>query len=270
MRNRASGTSALLHTDLSVRSGLACVAMLVAAVLLLSACISTQSSDDAPVEDSDVAQEIRVDDETTDDTADGAADDADPASDDASETDDESTDQTGVADDVVSVKIAVRTALTGAVATQGQEVLNSVQLAVDQWNETHGGEFIVEVVPFDDEGDPDTGVEASEAICDDDQIIGVVGSFQSEVGLPSSAVLNDCGLVYVAPGETNPDLTDRGLDGVNRISPRDDDQGPALAIYAVEHMGAERFFIIDDQSAGGSGLAEAFVERAYSLGLDTE
>lgn len=35
-------------------------------------------------------------------------------------------------------------------------------------------------------------------------------------------------------------------------------------------MGVEKAFVLDDQSAGGQGLADAFVEKAAELGMETD
>ncbi len=46
----------------------------------------------------------------------------------------------------------------------------------------------------------------------------------------------------VSPANTATDVTDRGLKTVNRICARDDFQGPAGAKFAVEKLGAKKFY----------------------------
>jgi branched-chain amino acid transport system substrate-binding protein len=170
-----------------------------------------------------------------------------------------------------TVKLGVRTALSGSVAKPGNEVLQSVQLAAEQWNARGGvAGMRVEVVGVDDASNPGQASTVSQQLCADSDVIGAVGSFQSATGIPSSEVLNKCSLAYIAPGETNPKLTDRGLDNVNRVCPRDDDQGPAVAIYAREVLQANKVFVFDDQSTGGKGLADQFEKQATQLGMTTQ
>jgi branched-chain amino acid transport system substrate-binding protein len=170
-----------------------------------------------------------------------------------------------------AVKLGVRTALSGSVAKPGNEVLQSVQLAAEQWNARGGvAGMRVEVVGADDASNPAQASTVSQQLCADGDVIGVVGSFQSATGIPSSEVLNKCSLAYIAPGETNPKLTDRGLDNVNRVCPRDDDQGPAVAIYARDVLQANKVFVLDDQSTGGKGLADQFEKQATQLGMTTQ
>jgi branched-chain amino acid transport system substrate-binding protein len=168
-------------------------------------------------------------------------------------------------------KLGVRTALTGPVAKQGQEVLHSVELAVDEWNAKGGvAGMKIEIVGVDDASNPGQAATVAEKLCSDNDVMGVVGSFQSATGIPASEVLAKCNLAYVAPGETNPQLTDRGLNNVNRVCPRDDDQGPAVAMYAQEALGAKKVFVLDDQSTGGKGGADEFDKKAKALGIQTQ
>jgi len=170
-----------------------------------------------------------------------------------------------------TIKLGVRTALSGSVAKPGNEVLRSVELAVEQWNARGGvAGMRIEVVGVDDASNPAQASTVSERLCADSDVMGVVGSFQSAAGIPSSEVLNKCGLAYVASGETNPRLTERGLNTVNRVCPRDDDQGPALAIYAKEVLEAKKIFILDDQSTGGKGQVDEFEKKARELGIQTQ
>lgn len=167
-----------------------------------------------------------------------------------------------------TIKIGVRTALTGSVAKPGNEVLHSVELAVDEWNGKGGAAGMhVEVLPVDDASNPAQAATVSEKLCSDADVMGVVGSFQSATGIPSTEVLNKCNLGYVTPGETNPKVTDRGLNNVNRVCPRDDDQAPAVAIYANEVLKAKKIFALDDQSTGGKGGADEFEKKARALNM---
>jgi branched-chain amino acid transport system substrate-binding protein len=170
-----------------------------------------------------------------------------------------------------AIKLGVRTALSGSVAKQGQEVLHSVELAVEEWNAKGGIDGAkIEVMSVDDASNPSQSSTVSEKLCADGDVLGVVGSFQSAAGIPSSEVLAKCNLAYVAAGETNPQLTDRNLANVNRVCPRDDDQGPALAMYAKDTMGVKKLFGLDDQSTGGKGAADEFEKKAKSLGMEIQ
>jgi branched-chain amino acid transport system substrate-binding protein len=67
---------------------------------------------------------------------------------------------------------------------------------------------------------------------------------------------------------TADDLTLQGYDNVFRVVLRDSDQGPAGAIFAKEKLGARRVAVLDDKTAYGKGLAEAYKNKAVELGMD--
>jgi branched-chain amino acid transport system substrate-binding protein len=165
------------------------------------------------------------------------------------------------------VKIAVGAPLTGSLAKQGQEVANAVKLAADEWNQRGGvlGKKI-EVVEADDQGNPQIGVAAAEKVAADPAVLGVVYGITSVTCIPSSDVFEKASLVMVSPGCTNPKVTDRRLKVVNRVCARDDAQGPAGAIFAVQDLKARKIAIIDDGTTGPRGAADEVEKRAKALG----
>ena len=64
-----------------------------------------------------------------------------------------------------TIKLGVRTALSGSVAKPGNEVLNSGQLAVDEWNAKGGaGGMKIEVLSVDDASNPGQSATVSEKL----------------------------------------------------------------------------------------------------------
>lgn len=165
------------------------------------------------------------------------------------------------------IKIATQTPLSGGSATLGESIKLGAQLALEeqQANFEKLG-FKLELVPYDDQGDPKKGVANAQLIGADKQIFGVVGHLNSGVAIPSSEIYEKYSIPMVSPANTATDVTDRGLKTVNRICARDDFQGPAGAKFAVEKLGAKKIFIIQDKTAYGTGLAEAFKKGAEELG----
>lgn len=165
------------------------------------------------------------------------------------------------------IKIATQTPLSGGSATLGESIKLGAQLALEeqQANFEKLG-FKLELVPYDDQGDPKKGVANAQLIGADKQVFGVVGHLNSGVAIPSSEIYEKYSIPMVSPANTATDVTDRGLKTVNRICARDDFQGPAGAKFAVEKLGAKKIFIIQDKTAYGTGLAEAFKKGAEELG----
>jgi branched-chain amino acid transport system substrate-binding protein len=165
------------------------------------------------------------------------------------------------------VKIAAGVPLTGPLAKQGQEVANAVKLAADEWNKKGGvlGKKI-EVLEADDQGNPQIGVSAAEKVAADAAVLGAVWGITSVTCIPVSEVLDRVNLVMVSPGCTNPKVTDRGLKNVNRTCARDDAQGPAGAMFAVQDLKAKKIAIFDDGTTGPKGVADEVEKKAKALG----
>jgi branched-chain amino acid transport system substrate-binding protein len=165
------------------------------------------------------------------------------------------------------IKIATQSPLSGGQGALGDQIKLGAELAVEEAKARFRAlGFTLELAPFDDQANPDTGVANANRIINDPAILGVVGHLNSGVAIPSSEVYARVNLVMVSPANTNPRVTERGLANVNRICGRDDIQGPAGAEYAFRDLKAASVFVLHDKTAYGQGLAEAFNKRFIELG----
>ena len=100
----------------------------------------------------------------------------------------------------------------------GSDIKAGTQLGIEQLSEplTKMG-FKIELAPFDDQGNPDTGVANAKAIVSDPAVLGVVGHYNSGVQIPSSEEYHAANLCNVSPANTNPKVTERGYLEVNRV-----------------------------------------------------
>mgnify|MGYP000122185610 CR=1 FL=1 len=168
-----------------------------------------------------------------------------------------------------TIKIATASPLSGAQAQLGEMVKLGAQIAVEESApafEKMG--FKLELIPQDDQASPDVGVAVAKRLANDPEVLGVVGHFNSGVAIPASEVYKDYDLVMVSPANTNPRVTERRYANVNRVCGRDDVQGPVGAEFAVRELGAKTIFVINDKTAYGQGVADAFRNRARELGAN--
>jgi branched-chain amino acid transport system substrate-binding protein len=167
------------------------------------------------------------------------------------------------------IKIAAGAPLTGPLAKQGQEVANAVKLAVEQWNEKGGvlGKKI-EVMEADDQGNPQVGVAAAEKVAADPAVMGAIWGITSVTCIPVSEILEKDSVAMISPGCTNPKVTDRGLKSVNRLCARDDLQGPAGILFAVDELKAKKVAVFDDGTTGPRGVADEVEKKGKALGID--
>lgn len=166
------------------------------------------------------------------------------------------------------IKIAAGAPLTGALAKPGQEVVNAVQLAADEWNAKGGVLGMkIEVVAADDQGNPQIGVAAGEKVAADATIMGAVWGITSSTCIPVSEILEKVNMAIITPGCSNPKVTDRGLKVMHRLCARDDFQGPAGIIFAVNDMKAKKIAIFDDGTTGPRGAADEAEKQAKAMGV---
>ncbi|MCL2025046.1 MAG: branched-chain amino acid ABC transporter substrate-binding protein [Coriobacteriia bacterium] len=169
--------------------------------------------------------------------------------------------------DETRVVIGFAGPLTGDNALYGTSMLDAVHIAIDELNassEARQKGIVFSVRAEDDAGDPKQAVNVANTLVADQNVIAVVGHFNSGASIPASAVYEEYDLSMVTVS-TNPQLTDSGLSVVNRITARDDSQGPFAAEIADEE-GFERVAVLDDSTPYGQGLAAEFVKAFEELG----
>ena len=173
----------------------------------------------------------------------------------------------GAAEAQQVIKIAAGAPLTGPLAKQGQEVSNAVKLAVEEWNKKGGVLGMkIEVLDADDQGNPQVGSAAGDKVAADPAVIGAVWGITSVTCLPVSEILERQNIVMITPGCSNPRVTDRGLKIMHRLCARDDFQGPAGIIFAVNDMKAKKIAIFDDGTTGPRGAADEAEKQAKLMG----
>jgi branched-chain amino acid transport system substrate-binding protein len=172
------------------------------------------------------------------------------------------------AEEVVTVKIAHAGPLTGGIAHQGKDDENGVHLAIDEANAKKlriGGKLVrFEMQSEDDQGDPKIGTIVAQKLVDA-KVAAVIGHLNSGVSIPASEIYDKAGIPMISGSATNPALTERGLKTVFRTIGRDDQQGPAIALYIVNELKATKVALADDKTAYGEGLTsevEKFLKAA--------
>ena len=121
-----------------------------------------------------------------------------------------------------------------------------------------------ELVAEDDQADPKTGTIVAQRLVDAG-IRGMVGHFNSGVTIPASRIYHDAGIPQLSVS-TNPKYTRQGYATAFRLMADDDKQGAALGEYAVRRLGLKRLAVVDDRTAYGQGLADAFAAAAKAPG----
>lgn len=171
-----------------------------------------------------------------------------------------------VAETLPVIKIASATPLSGSQSALGESIKNGIEMALmERIDEFKTMGFDLQFAPQDDQADPKVGVSVAQRMIEDQDILAVVGHYNSGVAIPSSEVYALGGLPMISPANTATEVTDRGLDIVSRICARDDAQGPAGADF-IYSKGLTTVFIINDKTTYGQGVSEEFKKRFEALG----
>ncbi|KKB63669.1 amino acid ABC transporter substrate-binding protein [Robbsia andropogonis] len=161
------------------------------------------------------------------------------------------------------IKIGYAGPLTGAVARVGKDLENGAQLAIDEENarkpvvDGKAVRFVLDVQ--DDQADPRVAIQVAQKLVDSG-VVGVIGHYNSGCSIPASAVYHNANMAMITPGSTNPALTMQGFANVFRTMGNDGVGGVIAGRFAVEQLKANRIGVIDDRTAFGQGLADAFVK----------
>ena len=167
------------------------------------------------------------------------------------------------------VKIGFASPLTGPQANYGKDNQNGAQMAIDDLNATQGLTIGGKPVKFqlqaeDDQAEPKQGPLIAQKLADA-KVAGVVGHFNSGVTIPASRVYNEAGIPELSVS-TNVKYTHQGFKTAFRLMADDNKQGTLLGEFAVQALKFKRLAVIDDATAYGQGLADAFEAAVKAMG----
>ena len=174
----------------------------------------------------------------------------------------------GSANAATVVKLATISPLSGSSSNLGLQIKNGAQLAVNEMKaEFAKAGMTLSLVAYDDQADPATGTAAARRVVADRSVLGVVGTLNSGVAIPASAVLAPSHVTMVSPANTNEKVTDRGLANMNRVCARDDAQGPAGGDFVVNTLKAKKVYVLNDKTPYGQGLADQAEKAMKAKGV---
>jgi len=158
--------------------------------------------------------------------------------------------------------------LTGDLADFGPPGRKAADLALDQIQsavEEVGAEHTVEVVHEDTQTDAQAGVQAARKLVDAENSTCLAGAWASSVSIPvARSVATRENVLQISPASTSDEISPLEDDGLmNRTSPPDRFQGPALADAMEEALGGAQGKTVNigaRNDAYGTGLSDTFGE----------
>lgn len=156
--------------------------------------------------------------------------------------------------------------ITGPVAFIGEVQLNWFKYALDTFNEDMG--YSIAMVEGDTQFDTAQSATLAAQFLDDTAMVAAVGPAGSDQVDAAGAVFEagDPNFSFISPSSTRSGITAK-YQGMFRTVPTDDDQGPTTAAFLVA-QGAQKVFIVDDQSSYSTGLAASVKENLEAANVE--
>ena len=181
------------------------------------------------------------------------------------------------------IRIGVDLPMTGGQAQSAGLIRDAVVMAIDDINAKGGvAGFTLEAMLTDDGTATAAGYDPAQAatnarrMASDPTVLAAIGPMNSGCGKAMSPILSQANLATITPAATNPDITAPNFAAIYRPNgpavffrtvTTDAYQGPNMANFYVETLKVPNVFILDDSSAYGVGIADAFQKQAEKRGL---
>jgi branched-chain amino acid transport system substrate-binding protein len=162
------------------------------------------------------------------------------------------------------VVLGLSSALSAGYAAYGQDMLNGVTVAVQDFGDLNGWEIAVEGGDDQCEGAP--GVTVAEQFSSNPYLLGVVGPMCSGTVVPAMDVYGENHVLMITPSSTAIPVTAAGYQNVFRIVANDDLQAQVAVDYLFNELGMTSLAIVHDQSIYGEGIAQAVHTKFEAAG----
>jgi branched-chain amino acid transport system substrate-binding protein len=174
------------------------------------------------------------------------------------------------------IKIAAAQAISGGVASLGQDQVTAIEVAIEDRGDILG--HPIELTVEDELCNAEGGTTAATNIVADPQILGIIGTSCSGAGVPAAQIMSEAGLVMISGSNTSPSLTalpylsdeeltaqENNQEGYFRTAHNDEFQGAAAGQYAFD-SGAATAATIHDGDPYTEGLVTQFGEFYAAAG----
>jgi branched-chain amino acid transport system substrate-binding protein len=181
------------------------------------------------------------------------------------------------------VRIGISLSFTGADAESAARSKNGAMLAIDDANASGELKGIkIDPLILDDgtatagQYDPAQAATNARKMVSDRSVLAAIGPQMSGAGKAMAPILSQGNLATITPASTNPDLTDPKFAAQYRPAGKaiyfrtvttDAYQGPNMANYMIETLGAKQIYILDDSGAYGVGMADAYQRAVEKKGV---
>lgn len=167
-----------------------------------------------------------------------------------------------------NIKIALVGPFTGNYSAYGTLLLSGATQATLDINAKDGIKGLnIEIVPFDDQCNPDTALKQAELIINSKQYQAVIGHVCSAATLATSNLYARAKILVLTPTATNDKITERKFNTVFRLSGTDQQQSRTAATFIAQTLKSQRVAVVHDQELFSKELADLVSEHLLQLGV---
>ncbi|MDI6895645.1 MAG: ABC transporter substrate-binding protein [Bacillota bacterium] len=165
------------------------------------------------------------------------------------------------------IKIGVIAPLTGTCAKPGTSMKEGVELAVEEINKAGGIDGRTLQPTFEDDASvPAQSVAAAEKLTTKDEVVLVIGAYNSPCVLAHMKVTEREKTPQIDPVAVATAITESGNKWIFRNCATNPMQVNQLADYIFQNMPLKKFAVIHENTDYGRGIAEVFVEATRKYG----
>lgn len=145
--------------------------------------------------------------------------------------------------------------LSGSSAVSGQIMQNATKMAVDEINAAGGinGTIPINLIAVDDEGVPATSVTAMQKLVEQDKVKAVIGAQASSCTLANMEITKAAKIPQITPASSNVAVTQTGNEYIYQLTATDELHMRNVMNYMKEEKGAKSFAILYESSDFGTG-----------------
>jgi branched-chain amino acid transport system substrate-binding protein len=148
------------------------------------------------------------------------------------------------------------------------EILNSSQIAVDEWNAKGGIKGMkIEHIMGDDAMDPAQAVNVAQKFCADNLMYGVIGPPMSHTAQATLKIYSGCDLAMITTAASKPDLTEQGYKNFFRVNARNDAHGWNCALFITRNLKTKRVAVLNEKVAYCENIASETIKGLKKLGI---
>ena len=161
-----------------------------------------------------------------------------------------------------NIKLALVGPLNGIYSAYGTQVLSGAVRAANDINAAGGIKGLqIEIVPFDDQCNPDLAIKQAEEIVKNGSFNAVIGHVCSAATLAVSNIYARANILLITPTATNDKITERSISTLFRMSGTDQQQSSVAANFIAKRLKSKRVAILHDQDLYSKDLADTVSEK---------